>query len=380
MHSRPIRSNQTGFSMVEMVIAISVMLIITGGVMSLMKSSMVIATASYEMTEAQEHLRVAQEYINRDLINAGDGMKSMSVIRIPTAFATTYLAQTLPAPDPLENMPTLITNLGILTSDNNVITAGTGAPVPVIGAVPAANIRILPDGVTGTDRQTILEIDPQFTPVTPSAIDLTGTTVTLPSGTDMTQFNKGEIYFVTSSRGGTFATITDIIAATTGTTPTPPKLTFATGSPDLGLNISGTQNNLKAISNSGALATSLQRMQIIHYYVDSSGFLMRRVFGVKGIAWATGVNNSFRDSIIAEHVLNVQFKYSLETTDSAGIPLQPTSTLETKAQRLGARQVEVTVTVETPHVLQNNARSNISMTTSTSVRNMQFRQATQPAN
>jgi hypothetical protein len=43
------------------------------------------------------------------------------------------------------------------------------------------------------------------------------------------------------------------------------------------------------------------------------------------------------------------------------------------------RQVEVTVTVETPHVLQNGQRPpNLSMTTSTSVRNMQFRQALQP--
>jgi hypothetical protein len=74
----------------------------------------------------------------------------------------------------------------------------------------------------------------------------------------------------------------------------------------------------------------------------------------------------------------VQLNYSLETTDSNGNVVQPTGMLTTKAQRIGVRSVEVTVTVETPHVLQNNSRSTLSMTTSTSVRNMQFRQAAQP--
>jgi hypothetical protein len=111
-------------------------------------------------------------------------------------------------------------------------------------------------------------------------------------------------------------------------------------------------------------------MKIIHYYVNSSGFLIRRVLGVKGAG--------FRDSIIAEHVLNVQFNYSLDMQDANGNVVQPTASLTTQAQRLGVRSVEVTVSVETPHLLQNNSRSQISMTTSTSVRNMQFRKAQQP--
>lgn len=366
MQPRPTKSNQAGFSIVEMVIAISVMLIITGGVMSLMRSSMMISSASYEMTDAQENLRTAQEYINRDLINAGDGLKSMSVIRLPQAFVTSYLTLN-PISDATDNMPTSpnIVNFGILTSDNNVPTGTV-----VTRAVPAVTVRTLDDG-TGTDRQTILEIDRQFTEISinpglpnQGSIDSSGTIATLPSGTVMSQFTVGEIYFFSSSVGGTFATITDI---NTGTR----KLTFAVGGADanFGLNVS-VNNNLKAISSSGALAVSLQRMMIIHYYVNSSNFLMRRVFGIKG--------TTFRDSIIAEHVLNVQFKYSLETTDAAGNVLQPTMVLSTKAQRLGVRQVEVTVSVETPHTMQNNVTSKLSMTTSTSVRNMQFRQAVQP--
>lgn len=357
MLPRPTSNNQEGFSLVEMVIAISVMLIIIGGVMSLLKGSMVISSATYEMTDAQENLRISQEYINRDLMNAGDGLKSMSVIRLPQNFVTNYLTLS-PIVDPLDGMPTGVINFGILTSDNNVPASTT-----VVGAVPATTVRTLSDG-TGTDRQTILEIDPRFVAISPSGIDPSGSIVTLPAGTVMSQFTVGEVYFFTSSLGGTFATITAISSPLR-------LLTFAVGGADLNIGLNtATNNNLKAISSGGTLATSMQRMQIIHYYVNSSNFLMRRVFGVQGA--------TFRDSIIAEHVLNVQFKYSLETTDAAGNVVQPTVMLANKAQRLGARQVEVTISVETPHALQNNIRTNLTSTTSTSVRNMQFRQAVQP--
>lgn len=351
MHPRLTTYNQEGFSILEMTLAVTVMVILTAGVVSLMKSSMTITTANYEMTDAQENLRTSQEYINRDLLNAGDGLKSISVIRLPQAFVTSYLTLT-PIIDPLDSMPAGIINFGILTSDNNA-----PASTNVTGATPAATVR------TGTDRQTIIEIDPQFIAITPSSISSSGVTVTLPAGTNMTPFTVGEIYFVSSALGATFGTVTAKDAATR-------TLTFASGD-TYGLNLAGTSHNIKVISNSGALTTSLQRMMIIHYYVNSNGFLVRRVFGVQGAG--------FRDSIIAEHILNVQYNYSLETTDANGNVVQPTATLTTKAERLGVRSVEVTVTVETPHVLQNNARTQLATTTSTSMRNMQFRQATQPA-
>jgi hypothetical protein len=49
--------------------------------------------------------------------------------------------------------------------------------------------------------------------------------------------------------------------------------------------------------------------------------------------------------------------------------------LTTSEQQLAVRQVEVTITAETPHRIQNNTQPQLQMTTSTSVRNMQFRMA-----
>jgi prepilin-type N-terminal cleavage/methylation domain-containing protein len=357
--------NQEGFSLIEMVIVVAVLGIVTAGIASVMKSSMSIAMATYELTDAQESLRTAQEYINRDLMNAGDGLKSMTYIPVNTTFVQNFLSRT-PIAD--SAMPSLATNLGILTTDNNV-PSGTTTPAP--RPSPAASPGPTPITLlAGTDRQTILEIDSDLAsnpPIFPSAINTAGDTVTLPSTTttaQMNTFTPGEIYFLTSSRGGTFATITAVNASSK-------TLSFANGTTDFcGLNSPGANNRIKDISASGSIPTTLQRMRIIQYFVDSNKLLRRRVFGERG--------TPFRDNVIAEHVLAVQFIYSLGL-DSNGLPVQPTDLLTTPVQQVNISQVQVTVTVETPHGLDKNLQPLLSSTSSTSLRNMQFRQALQPA-
>lgn len=344
-------NSQAGFSLLEMIIAVACLVVVTTAIAALLRDTMKVTTATYEITDAQENLRIAQEYINRDLMNAGDGLKSISTIRVPTTFVQNYITLN-PISD--TSMPSGTTNLGIITSDNNI-----PANTSVTGASPATTVR------TGSDRQTILEIDPGFTPIalngTQSAINSSGSTITV-SAADIGKFAVGEVYFVTSSLGGTFVTITAKNSSTR-------VLTCANGD-TLGLNLTGTGGHLRTISNSGNLATSLMRMRIIHYYITASKLLMRREIGVKGA--------TFRDSIIAEHVLNIQLNYSLNIVDSNGNIAQPTATLSNTEQRLAVRQVETTVTVETPKALHTGSNPTISATTATSVRNMQFRQALQP--
>ncbi len=345
-------NNESGFSIVEMIIVVGVMIVVMASLGALFTDTLKVTTATYELTDAQENLRIAQEYINRDLMNAGDGLKSISTIRVPQGFVTKYLTLN-PVPD--TSMPTGVVNLGILSSDNNL-----PANTIVQGSNPTTTVR------TGTDRQTLLQIDSTFTPIalpaTPTAsINSNGSTITV-SSSDIGRFTVGEIYFVTSSLGGTFVTIT---AKNTGTR----VLTCANGDA-YGLNVTGTGGHLKTISASGTLATSLMRMKIIHYYVTATNLLIRREFGIK--------SGGFRDSIVAEHVLNVQFNYSLNIVDGSGNVAQPTGTITNTEQRLAVRQVEVTVTVESPRRLFGGLQPTLSGTTSTSVRNMQFRQALQP--
>jgi hypothetical protein len=224
--------------------------------------------------------------------------------------------------------------------------------------------------LAGTDRQTILEIDPDLATnpqVYPTSISFNSAgdpVIQLPSTTttaDMNKFKVGDIYFMTSLRGGTFAAITLVDASSK-------KLRFESGD-YCGLNTSGANNRIKDISATGTIPTTLQRMRIIQYFVDANRILRRRVFGERGAP--------FKDTIIAEHVMSVQFVYSLGL-DSNGNPVQPISVVTTPEQQVNISQVEVTVTVETPHATVMNVKPTLSTTTSTSLRNMQFRQALQP--
>jgi prepilin-type N-terminal cleavage/methylation domain-containing protein len=364
--SRP--NNQEGFSLLEMIVVVTLLVIMTAAITSLMKSSVSISNATYELTDAQEGLRTAQEFINRDLVSAGDGLRSMTYIPVQTAFVTNYLSLT-PVPDPA--MSAGVTNLGILTTDNdvpaNTVVYGLD---PSVATNPIVKVRSTPNL---TDRQTILAIDSNFVPISlaATAIDSTGTTMTI-ADADRSRFTAGEIYFLTSSVGGTFGTVTAVtdIAGANST------LTFAQGAANndkFGLNVTGAGGRISTIAACGAsggtLATTLQRMKIIHYYIDSTGRLMRRVFGVKG----TG----FREGAIADHVTSVQFIYSLGP-DSDGNNVPPVNRLSTLDQQISVRQVEVRVNVETPHKLEKGLQPELSSVTSTSVRNMQFRQALQP--
>lgn len=364
MQSSLTEKNQVGFSLIEMLIAMSLMLTAMVAIISLMKSSVSISNATYELTDAQEGLRSAQEFINRDLVSAGDGLRTMTYIPVQTTFIQQYLSLT-PVPDPA--MPGGVTNLGILTTDNdvpaNTIVFGLD---PSVQTNPLVTVRSAPQL---TDRQTILAIDSNFIPISlaASAINSAGSVITI-ADADRDRFTAGEIYFLTSSVGGTFGTVTGV-ADITGPNST---LTFASGSAagdKFGLNVTGAGGRINTISSGGTLPTTLQRMKIIHYYIDSTGRLMRRVFGVRG--------SGFREAAIADHVTNVQFIYSLGP-DSAGNVVQPVNRLSTLAQQIAVRQVEVRVNVETPHTLEKGLQPELSSVTSTSVRNMQFRQALQP--
>lgn len=362
MHPSSKPHNQAGFSVIEMLVATTVMLIISASVVALLRSSIKVATSSYELTDAQENLRIAHEFISRDLMSAGDGLKSMTNLPVSTSFVTNYLSLN-PIVD--SAMPTGATNLGILTTDND-LPAGTvvKGPDPGVATVPVVTVRSNP---VLTDRHTILELDYNFIPISLATGKITtaGTAVTI-ADVDYPRFTAGEVYFLTSALGGTFGTLT----SKTDTTGANSTLTFASGSADkFGLNVAGVNNRFKVISNSGALVTSLQRMRIIHYYIDSNGRLMRRVFGVKG--------DGYRESAIAEHVVSVQYLYSLGP-DANGVITQPVNRLSDLSQQIAVRQVEVTITVETPHTLQRALRPQMKSSVTTSVRNMQFRQALQP--
>jgi Tfp pilus assembly protein PilW len=348
--------SEAGFSLVELMVAMGVMVTLTAIVMTFMSDSIKLSTVTNEMTEAQQNLRTAQDFISRDIVAVGDGMEDIKAPRMTKAFLNGYLTKA-PAAD---NNATLGV-LGIVTSDDQV-PAGTTVPVPSAGTT----LTLL----GGTDRLTIMKADPNFNggatiSLPPGSVTNTGQTVTLPTGTNMTQFTIGDIYFFTSGAGSAFGAVTAVNVAGR-------ILSFTSGD-RYGINQASATGPISVVVGGGTKASSMMRMLVITYFVDSTGLLMRRVMGVGG---GTGLT----DTVVAEHVANLQFRYLLDQTDADGNVVAPVTKLATETDQGDVRQVEMTVATETAHAIVKGNKPQISMTGSMSVRGMQFNQHLQPNN
>jgi hypothetical protein len=251
--------------------------------------------------------------------------------------------------------------LGIVTSDDQV---------PASTTVPTANLASTLTLMANSDRLTIMKADPDFNggatiSLPPGTVTNNGQTVALPSGTDMTQFAVGDIYFFTSGAGSAFGAVTAVNAGGR-------ILTFNSGD-RYGINQAAITSPINVVVNKGAKAASMMRMLVISYFVDSTGLLTRRVFGV-------GLGAGLADTVVAEHVVNLQFRYFLDQTDAGGNVVAPASKLATETDQGDVRQIEVSVTTETAHAVVKGNKPQISMTGSMSVRGMQFNQHLQPNN
>ena len=342
-------SNQAGFTLMELMIVVCLLVVILGAVLLLLKDSIKLSAVTFEMTEAQESLRTAQEYINRDLVQAGDGLRNINNICLSSSFVSNYLTKNNTG----SVCGTGLINLPLIQSDNDLPGTTT-----VTGTTPSVKVRSTP---ALTDRINILQIDSSFTPITlpPNAINSSGSNISV-SAADINKFTEGEIYFITSSAGATFGTITNRNVNSRN-------LIFA-NSDTYGLNAPGNGGPINIVSDKGTLPTTIMRMRLIHYFVNENGLLIRRVFGV-------GSGNGYVDSVIAERVVNLQFRYFLNLLDDTGFVGQPVAQLSTEEQQAAVRQVEVTVTTETVRPIRNGQTQTISSTTTTSVRNLQFREA-----
>ncbi len=354
-------NRQDGFSMMELLVSLVTMTVVVGASLALIGSSIKFAHSTYNMTDAEQGLRTAHEMINRDLVTAGDGMKGIGKFTTPVAFVQNYLTRT----PVLNGSDTTHADVGLVTSDDNI-----PANIAVPQASPAVNFK------TGSDRISMLVKDTSFPDVSVAAAKISqvgsNTNIVVLSG-DINKFQVGEIYAIVS-QDATFG----VVSAVNTTTFT---VTLTSGDA-YSINQTGTTSPIYAVAQLNpitlisAQAVAIVRLQLIQYYVDASGLLHRRVFGIKGAAFA--------DSIVAEHVTNLQFRYMTNISDANGFVKQPIRVI-TSAEQTAVREIETSISVETVRAVNattngniNSGRQLISQTTATTVRNLQFRQALSP--
>lgn len=342
------KKSQAGFSLFEMMVVLILLMVIMSAVFSLLRGTIKTSNSNYEMTSATQGLRNSQEYLNRDILTLGDGAKNTTNILLPTSFVTNYLTSRTAAQ--IDSSSQGFVSSGVIISDNDV-PANKNVP----GTNPATTVS------AETDRISFLTEDKTFLPVqiTPEDVNVSNATITVPDAV-INNFKVGEVYFISNGITGTFGMITRV---NTGA-----KTIRMESGDSIGINQPGNNGTLWTV-RSGDMSMSIMRVQLINYFVNAQQLLVRRVFGVAG--------SGFVDNVVAEHVTQLQFRYTLRPESGTEILNQPVNSFDLGDATL-VRMIEPFVEVETAYALQDGNKQKISGVTQLGVRNLQFTEAANP--
>lgn len=308
--TRPAGSDQAGFTLLELLIAMTVMLVVLAGTTQLMSDAMNGNQAAKQMLDMNSHLRAAMDLVQRDLLQVGQGLPVGRRIGIPNSGAATPINR--PGPPPSGACPGVDTFP--VDSTLPAITVGAGLGPPINGQC--------------TDVITILAADNLFGPVSLASISAGGSTARIHDSVnisddpdvDSDNLRPGDLLMLTKGAMSTLMQVTAVAGQ---------EVTFGGGTGDpLGLNqldpsldMLGTINQLKDAAPSDPdnpvvvggvqqrAPSQATRIRMITYYVDTQtdpGMprLVRVVGGGRPNAVGLGVQDFRLTYDIADQVNN----------------------------------------------------------------------------
>ncbi len=295
-----------GFSLVELLVAMGLMLILMVPLMSFMNAGQLARSASLRLTDIEQNARAALQSIGRDIQNAGYSLAPNIPINDCDMFAT-LTGPALPPPQRYFVSPIIPgNNLNLVRTQNSA-----GATVTNL-----------------TDQITLIFVDQTFN----NGLPLSGNVVNSPTNqfnlastppADFADLVPGD--FVIMSLGGNFA-LGRITSKTASA------LVFA--AEPFGLNQPGTGPISTIGSAPQALGqVTLYRVHMVTYYVDGNGNLIRReklppphtAFGGYNAMTPVaidpntttyscgdgGTGTCYYDNVIATGIEDLQFSYYL---------------------------------------------------------------------
>jgi prepilin-type N-terminal cleavage/methylation domain-containing protein len=297
LHGRAALQSSRGFSLVEMLLALSVGSVVMGVTMVALTNSVRSYDSVTHLTSMNNTLRTTMDLMVRDFLQVGSGLPPGHVIATPSGTGSTLIR--LPGPP-----GTAFTNVA---GDTDIV-----AVVPGTGLGPTVN------GVS-TDVITVLMADNNFTDIGVTAVNATSVTVQagVNVGAGPDRVSEGQLMMVSKGSFTTLVQVTTVNASTR-------VLTFAAGD-SLNLNqpsaVDGSLAALNAAPPANTPAnTRLTRVRMITYYIDATISGQPRLVRRVNNGHPTSFDNTL-GTVVGPNVENLRISYDLAdgTTNPADV-------------------------------------------------------------
>ncbi|MGA8013051.1 MAG: prepilin-type N-terminal cleavage/methylation domain-containing protein [Candidatus Acidiferrales bacterium] len=378
---------ENGFSLIELLVAMAILVVIAAAAVGALVQAQHVTQAVALQANAQQNLRAGMHSLVHDLMQAGEGIPTAG-ITIPTT-AGNVSAITRPGPAPLPALfPTTFAALPqVIPGWRLGMDAKTVNPVTLA----------VQDGLLRTDIITVLYADdtlvssalgpggipnPKLSdypvvqaapaaPVCAGILNVAGTSVTLapacftlPGGP--VPISKGDLIMFHNANGSALELVTNVAGNV---------LTFAAGDP-AGLNGTGLPNGTVTQLNVGVTPTSISRVWMVTYYVDSNTVPSRPqlIRQLNYPNYPSVAAPTYPAQPVADIVENLSFSYDLvNSTAAAGTyplgpgdapqPVLPDTSFNIRAVNvtLAARSEYPYAAVSSPQYFRNNLNSQVSV-------------------
>jgi prepilin-type N-terminal cleavage/methylation domain-containing protein len=371
-----------GFSLIELMVSLIVMLIVSGAAIAALMQAQRVTTGIGMEASVQENLRAGMHFLVRDLMQTGEGIPQAgisipnnaagaSAIVLPAGLAgffpaTAKLSQITPGNAVGEDAKTVDPVSGavldgllktdiisVLYEDNTLVSSAAGpggiAP-PLLNAYPVIQAAPATPVCTGAFAASGL------------TVTLAPTCFTLPGGP--VPLSKGDLIMFHNANGTALEFVTNVAGTV---------ITFAAGDP-AGLNQTGLPNGTVANLNVAGTPTSISRVYLVTYYVDSNTNpsqpqLIRQVNypNYPSVAAAT-----YPAQAVADDIENLSFSYDIinSTAPAASYPNGPGDAAAPAAPdtAFDIRAVNVTISgrsdrpyiaMATPQYFRNNLSTQV---------------------
>jgi prepilin-type N-terminal cleavage/methylation domain-containing protein len=343
-------TKESGFTMLELLVAMVLFVVISASVWGVMKIALNSRNVVSNNVGTAKNVRLALNVMGRDAYNAGYGYPVGNTVILPDNKISTALGTPNDVDTSRDIVPPIIAgnNLNI---DNWNATAGAR-----------------------TDQVTFLYKDNTFnvqgsgssaisTPLQINAATITGTGVDqiVPLTGSNSACTVNDLYLINGNTGSTLGVVT----ALSGTN----AVQFANGDP-LGFNLSGTSGTIHSI----ALPAAMYRVKMVTYFVAADGTLTRREY-VNGPVQAGNVG--YIDNPLVYNVEDLQIKYvmddgTLSDNPSAGPDGIAGTADDAQANLARIRQVRFTITIKTTELRSDGQPYRETMTATYSTRNLGY--------